>query len=290
LNATMLKCGTRELDLSRTQIMGILNVTPDSFSDGNTLFQAGQPVAEKALRRAEQMLKDGASIIDIGGESTRPGAQAVSVQEELDRVLPSVALVQRELDVVISIDSSTPQVFTEAARLGVGMLNDVRALGREGAMTAAAATGLPICLMHMQGNTPADMQLAPHYEDVIDEVADFLRQRVHACELAGISRDRLLLDPGFGFGKTLEHNLRLLNRMESLLSLGLPLLVGTSRKTMIGQALNRELDQRLAGSLATAVMAVEKGARIIRVHDVAATVDAVRMTEAVMMESAGEQA
>jgi len=270
--------------------MGILNVTPDSFSDGNTLYQAGQPVAEMVLRRAASMVEEGATIIDIGGESTRPGASDVSLQEELDRVLPALELIQRELDVIVSIDSSTPQVFTEAARLGAGILNDVRALGRDGALAAAAATGLPICLMHMQGNTPADMQLAPHYEDIIAEVGDFLRQRVTACEQAGIDRDRLLLDPGFGFGKTLEHNLRLLNQMQRLQSLGLPLLVGTSRKTMIGQALDRPVDQRLAGGLATVGMAVERGANIIRVHDVAATVAAVRMTEAVMMESKGEQA
>ncbi|MCP8689664.1 dihydropteroate synthase [Marinobacterium sedimentorum] len=285
-----LKCGRRELDLSRVQVMGILNVTPDSFSDGNSLYKAGQPAGDKVLGRAARMVAEGATIIDLGGESTRPGAAPVSVQQELDRVLPALELIQRELDVIVSIDSSTAEVFIEAEKLGAGMLNDVRALGRDGALVAAAATGLPVCLMHMQGNTPADMQLAPHYEDIIAEVGDFLRQRVLACERAGISRDRLLLDPGFGFGKTLEHNLRLLNQMQRLQQLELPLLVGTSRKSMIGQALERPVDQRLAGSLATAVMAVQKGAKIIRVHDVAATVDAVRMTEAVMMESKGEQA
>lgn len=290
MSNTKLKCGARELDLSRVQVMGILNVTPDSFSDGNTLYQAGQPACEKILGRAARMVQEGATILDLGGESTRPGAAPVSMQQELDRVLPALELIQRELDVIVSIDSSTAQVFIEAAKLGAGMLNDVRALGRDGALAAAAATGLPVCLMHMQGNTPADMQLAPHYEDIIAEVGDFLRQRVLACELAGISRDRLLLDPGFGFGKTLEHNLRLLNQMQRLQQLELPLLVGTSRKSMIGQALDRPVDQRLAGGLATAVIAVQKGAKIIRVHDVAATVDAVRMTEAVMMESKGEQA
>lgn len=285
-----LKCGRRELDLSRVQVMGILNVTPDSFSDGNSLYKAGEPAGDKVLGRAARMVAEGATIIDLGGESTRPGAAPVSVQQELDRVLPALELIQRELDVIVSMDSSTAEVFIEAEKLGAGMLNDVRALGRDGALVAAAATGLPVCLMHMQGNTPADMQLAPHYEDIIAEVGDFLRQRVLACEGAGISRDRLLLDPGFGFGKTLEHNLRLLNQMQRLQQLELPLLVGTSRKSMIGQALDRPVDQRLAGSLATAVMAVQKGAKIIRVHDVAATVDAVRMTEAVMMESKGEQA
>ncbi|UTW14447.1 dihydropteroate synthase [Marinobacterium rhizophilum] len=270
--------------------MGILNVTPDSFSDGSTLYQAGQLAGDLILQRAAAMVAAGATILDLGGESTRPGATPVSVQQELDRVLPALELILRELDVIVSIDSSTPEVFTESARLGAGMLNDVRALGREGALQAAAATGLPVCLMHMQGNTPADMQLAPHYEDIIAEVGDFLQQRVVACEQVGICRERILLDPGFGFGKTLEHNLRLLNQMQRLESLGLPLLVGTSRKSMIGQALDRPVDQRLAGGLATAVMAVERGARIIRVHDVAASVDAVRMAEAVIKESRGEQA
>ncbi len=290
MSNTRLACGVRNLDLSRVQVMGILNVTPDSFSDGGAHYLAGQPVAQNALRRAAQMLAEGAGVIDVGGESTRPGALDVSVQEELDRVLPVVELIHRELDVVISIDSSTPQVFMEAARVGAGMLNDVRALTRDGALAAAASTGLPVCLMHMQGNTPADMQLSPYYVDVVEEVCDFLRQRVHACEQAGLGRERLLLDPGFGFGKSLQHNLRLLNKLELLLPLGLPLLVGTSRKSMIGQALNRPVDQRLAGGLATAVIAVEKGAKIIRVHDVAATVDAIRMTEAVMMELKGEYA
>jgi dihydropteroate synthase len=287
---SILQCGARQLDLGRVQVMGILNVTPDSFSDGGTLYQAGQLANERVLQRAAAMVADGATILDLGGESTRPGASAVSVQQELDRVLPALELVLRELDVIVSIDSSTPEVFAESARLGAGMLNDVRALGRDGALATAAATGLPVCLMHMQGNTPADMQLAPHYEDIIAEVGDFFQQRVAVCERAGIGRERILLDPGFGFGKTLEHNLRLLNQMQRLESLGLPLLVGTSRKSMIGQALDRPVDQRLAGGLATAVMAVERGARIVRVHDVAATVDAVRMTEAVMMESRGEQA
>lgn len=289
MNTSALQCGDKRLDLSRVQVMGILNVTPDSFSDGGSYYRAGQLAAERALQRAAEMVAEGATLVDIGGESTRPGAAPVSVQEELDRVLPAVERIRRELDVVISIDSSNPDVFTGAAALGAGMLNDVRALGREGAMEAAAATGLPVCLMHMQGNTPADMQLAPDYEHVEQEVTDFLAQRVRACEQAGIPAQRLILDPGFGFGKTLEHNLRLLNRMEMLHSLGLPLLVGTSRKSMVGQALDRPVDQRLAGSLATAVIAVTKGAHIIRVHDVVATVDAVRMTEAVLRESKGEQ-
>lgn len=285
----LLECGAQRLDLSRVQVMGILNVTPDSFSDGGKLYQAGQPIAEKALQRAAEMVDEGATLIDIGGESTRPGAAPVSVQEELDRVVPVVEMIRRELEVVISIDSSTPQVFTESAASGAGLLNDVRALQRDGALEAAAATGLPVCIMHMQGKTPADMQRAPQYDDVVEDVAEFLAERVRVCGQAGIPAERILLDPGFGFGKTLEHNLRLLNRLERLHDLGLPLLVGTSRKSMIGQTLDRPVDQRLAGSLATAVLAVTKGAHIIRVHDVAATVDAVRMTEAVLREAKGEQ-
>lgn len=276
-----LKCASRTLDLSRTHVMGILNVTPDSFSDGGHLYRASRLSVEQALVHAAAMVKDGASIVDVGGESTRPGAAPVSVQEELDRVIPVVERIASELDVVISVDTSAPEVIRDATAAGAGLINDVRALGREGALEAVAATDLPVCLMHMQGS-PATMQRAPRYDDVVAEVGDFLAQQVQRCEAAGIGRERLLLDPGFGFGKTLEHNLLLLRRLDELKALGLPLLIGTSRKTMVGQTLGREVDERLPGSLATAVMAVERGGRIIRVHDVAATVDAVRMTEAVL--------
>jgi dihydropteroate synthase len=276
-----LKCAGRTLDLSRTHVMGILNVTPDSFSDGGHLYRASRLSVEQALVHAAGMVKDGATIVDVGGESTRPGAAPVSVAEELDRVIPVVERIARELDVVISVDTSAPEVMREAAAAGAGMLNDVRSLGREGALQAAAETGLPVCVMHMKGS-PATMQLAPQYDDVVAEVYDFLQQQITRCEQGGIPRERLLLDPGFGFGKTLEHNLMLLRRLDEFNRLGLPLLIGTSRKSMIGQALGREVDERLAGSLATVALAVERGGRIIRVHDVAATVDVVRMTEAVL--------
>lgn len=285
-----LKCASRILDLSRVQVMGILNVTPDSFSDGGHLYKSSGLSIDRALAHAARMQSEGATLIDVGGESTRPGAAPVSVQEELDRVIPVVERISSELDVVISVDTSSPDVIRESAAAGAGMINDVRALAREGALEAVADTGLPVCLMHMQGSSPATMQLAPSYEDIVAEVGDFLRRQVDRCVTAGVARERLVLDPGFGFGKTLEHNLTLLRRMDELEALGLPLLVGTSRKTMIGQALGREVDNRLAGSLATVALAVERGGRIIRVHDVAATVDAVRMTEAVLNGCKQEQA
>lgn len=277
----ILKCGSRELDLSITQVMGILNVTPDSFSDGGNLFSNRALSVDKALLHAERMLAEGATLIDIGGESTRPGAKPVSIQEEMDRVLPVLERISTEMDVITSIDTSSPELMLEAARIGAGMLNDVRALGRDGALEAAVETGLPVCLMHMQGS-PATMQRAPDYTDVVAEVTDFLSQQLERCVQAGIDRSKLIVDPGFGFGKTLEHNLLLLKRLDQLLALGVPILSGTSRKTMIGQVLEKPADQRLAGGLATVVLAVERGARIIRVHDVAATVDVVRMTHAVL--------
>ena len=281
----ILNCGARQLDLSSTQVMGILNVTPDSFSDGGQLYNNRSLSIDRALKHTEQMVAEGATIIDIGGESTRPGAEPVSLQEEMDRVLPVLERLSAEVDVVTSIDTSSPELMSAAASLGAGILNDVRALGRDGALDAAASTGLPVCLMHMQGS-PATMQRAPSYSDVVAEVQDFLAQQIERCVGAGIDRTQVIVDPGFGFGKTLEHNLQLLNRLDQLLELGVPLLSGTSRKSMIGNLLDREPDQRLAGGLATVALAVERGARIIRVHDVAATVDCVRMTEAVLREKA----
>jgi dihydropteroate synthase len=281
----ILKCGARQLDLSSTQVMGILNVTPDSFSDGGHLYNQHALSLDSALKHAEQMGAEGATIIDIGGESTRPGAEIVSLQEEMDRVLPVLERISAEIDVVTSIDTSSPELMREAAKLGAGLLNDVRALGRNGALEAAASSGLPVCLMHMQGS-PATMQRAPSYNDLVAEVIDFLQQQIQRCIAVGIERSQIVVDPGFGFGKTLEHNLQLLNRLDQLLELGVPILSGTSRKSMIGNLLNRAPDQRLAGGLATVALAVERGARIIRVHDVAATVDVVRMTEAVLREKA----
>lgn len=281
----ILTCGARQLDLSSTQVMGILNVTPDSFSDGGQLYSDQSLSIDRALKHAELMVAEGATIIDIGGESTRPGADSVSLQEEMDRVLPVLERLNAEVDVVTSIDTSSPELMRAAASLGAGILNDVRALGREGAIEAAASTGLPVCVMHMQGS-PATMQRAPSYLDVVAEVQDFLAQQIARCVDAGIERTQVIVDPGFGFGKTLEHNLQLLNRLDRLQELGVPILSGTSRKSMIGNLLDREPDQRLAGGLATVALAVERGARIIRVHDVAATVDCVRMTEAVLREKA----
>ncbi len=276
--------GKRVLDLSETQVMGILNVTPDSFSDGGSLYANSKVDLDTVIAKAEMMVADGASIIDVGGESTRPGAKAVSLGEEIDRVLPVVERIGREIDVVVSVDTSSPEVMVEAGKLGAGLINDVRALGREGAIEAVIETGLPACLMHMQGS-PASMQENPEYDDVLDEVTSFFKHRIAQCEAAGINKNRLILDPGFGFGKTVGHNLRLMNNLRPLAVSGLPLLIGTSRKSMIGTVLGRSVDQRLAGSLATVALSVMQGASIMRVHDVKETVDVVRMTQAVMMET-----
>lgn len=270
-----LPCGSRLLDLTRPQVMGILNVTPDSFSDGGRFGQR-----DAALRHAEAMWRAGASLIDVGGESTRPGARAVSPVEELERVAPVVEAIAAELDVIISVDTSTPAVMREAARLGAGLINDVRSLQRDGALDAAADSGLPVCLMHMRGE-PTTMQQSPQYADVLVEVRDFLVERMAACTAAGIALERLILDPGFGFAKTQEHNLRLFKHLHSLHELGRPLLVGVSRKSMIGRVLGHEVGGRLYGSLALAALAITKGAHILRVHDVPETVDVVRMLAAV---------
>lgn len=274
-----LRCGRHSLDLSFPRVMGILNVTPDSFSDG------GQHIAlDDALRHAERMLAEGAAMIDIGGESTRPGAAVVSAQQELDRIALVVEALVRELDALVSVDTSSPAVMREVTALGAGMLNDVRALERDGALAAAVSSGLPVCLMHRQGE-PQDMQQAPSYDQPVEAVvADYLARRVAECEAAGLQRGRMLLDPGFGFGKTVEHNLRLLKYMDALQALELPLLVGMSRKSMIGKVLGRPVEERLAGGLALSAMAVERGANILRVHDVGPTVDAVNMAWAVLQE------
>ncbi|MGO2131579.1 MAG: dihydropteroate synthase [Halomonas sp.] len=276
---TLLECGSRRLDLSFPRVMGILNVTPDSFSDGGYHLDIGE-----AVRHAEQMLTQGAAVIDVGGESTRPGAEPVSVQQELDRVIPVIERLIQELDALVSVDTSTPEVMQEAACAGAGMINDVRGLRREGALQAAIAAKVPVCLMHMLGE-PGDMQDAPHYDGAVEEqVAAFLERRMAECEAAGLGRDRVILDPGFGFAKTVEHNLRLLDRLADIERLGRPLLVGMSRKSMIGKTLGRSVEERLPGGLALAVMAVERGARLVRVHDVQAHVDAVGMAWAVLEE------
>ncbi len=273
--------GDRSLDLGTPQVMGILNVTPDSFSDGGQLMRTGQGVLlEKALDRAREMVEAGASIIDVGGESTRPGAAEISSQEEMDRVFPLVERIRSSLDVVVSVDTSNPTLMRHCAALGVGLINDVRALAREGAVEAARDSGLPICLMHMQGQ-PGTMQQAPSYQDVVSEVMEFLRARVVHCEVAGIGRERLLLDPGFGFGKNLDHNLTLMRRLAEFAALELPLLVGVSRKTMIGALTGKPVELRMPGSVAAAMVAVMKGAAIVRVHDVAETVDALKVASAI---------
>ncbi|MCI8211034.1 dihydropteroate synthase [Pseudomonas sp. S25] len=275
LYPTRLPCGNRVLDLSRTHVMGILNATPDSFSDGGRYTHL-----DAALKHAQAMVAAGATLIDVGGESTRPGARAVSPTEELERVAPVVEALSRELDVIISVDTSTPAVIRETARLGAGLINDVRSLRRDGALDAAAATGLPVCLMHMRGE-PGDMQDDPKYGDLVAEVSAFLRERMDQCAVAGIPEERIILDPGFGFAKSLDHNLSLFKHMQELHMLGRPLLVGVSRKSMIGGALGRPVGERLYGGLALAALAMTKGARILRVHDVAETVDVVRMIAAV---------
>lgn len=271
-----LDCGGKPLDLGQPVVMGVLNVTPDSFSDGGRYLQLTD-----ALRRAEAIAAEGAAIIDVGGESTRPGAPPVSVQEELDRVLPVVERLARELPIPISVDTSKPEVMREAARAGAGLINDVRALRLPGALKVAAACGVPVCLMHMRGE-PATMQREPDYADVVTEVYGFLAERVRMCADAGISRDRILVDPGFGFGKTLEHNLSLLRHLDRFVGLAAGLLVGISRKSMIGALLDAPIGERLSGSLAAAVIAAWQGARIIRAHDVQETVRALRVCAAVL--------
>jgi dihydropteroate synthase len=272
-----LNCLNRVIDLSSPQVMGILNVTPDSFSDGGAYTQL-----DRALAQAEQMVSAGAAIIDIGGESTRPGAKAVTLQQELDRVLPVIEAVSQRLDAPVSIDTSKPTVMKDAVASGACLVNDVNALRAEGAVEMAAVLGVPVCLMHMQGE-PRTMQHAPYYNDVVDDVSNFLLQRAHACEAAGIAKSQIVIDPGFGFGKTHEHNLTLLKQLEQLCGLGYPLLAGISRKSMIGSLLgDRPADQRLYGSVAAAVIAALKGARLLRVHDVAETVDAVKIVSAVL--------
>ncbi|MCK0163233.1 dihydropteroate synthase [Marinobacter sp. S6332] len=265
----------RVLDMSRCHVMGVLNVTPDSFSDGGRFSQL-----DVALARARQMASDGAAFIDVGGESTRPGAASVSVQEELDRVCPVVEAISRDLDVIVSVDTSTPEVMSQATKLGAGLINDVRALQREGALTAAAKARVPVCVMHIQGE-PETMQERPEYRNVLREVGDFLAQRVRAAAQAGIAANNIILDPGFGFGKNLEHNLRLLAALERLQALGHPVLVGMSRKSMLGQITGREVDERLSASIAAATISAMKGASIIRVHDVRETIDAVKVATAV---------
>lgn len=266
--------GTKRLSLASPVVMGILNVTPDSFSDGGKFSSF-----ELACKHADEMVAQGALIIDIGGESTRPGAADVSVEDELARVIPLVNYVAKHHDVWISVDTSKPEVMRQAVNAGAHLINDVRALMEPGALETAAQLNVPICLMHMQGE-PRSMQSAPEYQDVVTEVSTFLAERIQACLDAGIPRERLLIDPGFGFGKTLEHNYELLGKLQTLAQFELPILIGLSRKSMIGNLLGRPTLDRLAGSLAGAMIAAQKGAHIIRVHDVAQTVDMLKVLQA----------
>lgn len=258
------------------QVMGILNVTPDSFSDGGRFNRL-----DEALRQAEQMIADGASYIDVGGESTRPGAASVEVQEEIDRVVPVIERIRAETDVAISLDTCKTAVMAEGLKHGVAMINDIRALQDDGAVDLLAQHDVDVCLMHMQGE-PRTMQHEPRYDDVVVEVKAFLQERIRACSSAGISKDRLFLDPGFGFGKSVRHNYQLLQRMQAFHELQLPLLIGVSRKSMLGHVTGRDVQDRLPASLAAATIAAMKGARILRVHDVRETVDAMKVVAATL--------
>jgi dihydropteroate synthase len=271
--------GPYRLPLDRVHVMGILNLTPDSFSDGGAIQNV-----EQALAVAAKMHQDGASIIDIGGESTRPGAASVSVQAELDRVLPAIERIAASVPCALSIDTRKPEVMRAAVAAGAGMINDVYALRRDGALDAAAALGVPVVLMHMQGE-PGMMQAAPDYQDVVEEVARFLTERIFACQMAGIDKRQIIVDPGFGFGKRLEHNIALLAQLRRFTQLETPVLAGFSRKASIGElTLQPHVGDRLAGSLAAHLLAAQRGARIIRTHDVRASVDMLRVLAAVPPE------
>lgn len=271
--------GNLDLCHQKPLVMGVLNVTPDSFSDGGEYFTPSDASRSRAYDHAQRMIAEGATFIDVGGESTRPGAVKVSVGEELDRVIPVVERMAADGTCIISVDSSTPEVMLAAADAGAGLLNDVRAFQREGALAAAANTGLPVAIMHMQGQ-PQTMQLQPDYQNVVDEVHAFLSQRVKACIAAGIAAENIILDPGFGFGKTLNHNLELLAGLAQIRVMDMPLLVGMSRKSMIGAILNNATDKRLYGGLALTSLSLDRGANIIRTHDVGPTYDVVEIFHA----------
>ena len=266
--------GTRGVE--RTLVMGIVNLTPDSFSDGGELFSGSSVDLDRVLNSVGDMLEAGVDMVDVGGESTRPGASPVGVAEELDRVIAAITAIKRRFDVPVSIDTSRPEVIDAAAAAGAELINDVRALQRPGALAASVDSGLPVCLMHMQ-NQPSTMQSQPQYGDVVGEVKGFLMQRREQCIAAGIDARDILIDPGFGFGKTTAHNLTLFKALDQLVAIGVPLLVGVSRKRMIGELLNASTDQRLIGSVTMALLAAQKGAAIVRVHDVTETVQALKM-------------
>ncbi len=272
-----LRCGSTLLDLTLPKVMGVLNVTPDSFSDGGRYVSHA-----RALEHAQGMIAAGAAIIDVGGESTRPGAPVVSVEEELRRVIPVVEQLARRGHAIVSVDTSTPEVILAAVAAGATLINDVRGLQRPGALEAVAALDCAVCVMHMQGE-PETMQQRPEYVDVVADVKRFLQTRVAACEASGIERDRVIIDPGFGFGKTVAHNLALVRQLPDFVALGLPVLMGMSRKSTVGVITGRPEGERLAGSLALAVAAVLRGAHIIRAHDVAETIDVLKVAHAVQV-------
>ena len=277
-------CGGKLLPLGTPQIMGVLNLTPDSFSDGGRFIDAsGHVDIERALIVSEAMVEEGASIIDIGGESTRPGAEEVSDQAQIDRVATVIDRLASRIDTVISVDTSSPELMVESARLGAGMINDIRSLAKPGALEAAANSGLAVCMMHMQGQ-PENMQDQPAYVDIVQEVLGFFEQRILDFTDRGIDKNKIFIDPGFGFGKKLEHNVELLRGLERFKSFGLPLLVGISRKAMVGQLTGRPLQERVYGSVAAALLAIQSGANIVRVHDVAATRDMIKMHLAIAGE------
>ncbi|MGR6033975.1 MAG: dihydropteroate synthase [Candidatus Nitrosoglobus sp.] len=268
-------CGGKIVELNHPQVMGVLNITPDSFSDGGKYL-----VLEQALQQAHRMVEEGAAIIDVGGESTRPGAVPTPVEEEIRRVVPVIKTLSQELSIPLSIDTSKPEVMRAAVMAGAGLINDVNALRGDGALRAASELGVPICLMHMQGN-PQTMQQNPFYNDVVEEVRGFFLERVNACEQNGIPSERLILDPGFGFGKKAIHNLLLLKHLNCICEIGLPVLVGFSRKSFIGALLKTSVEERLCGSVALATLAVWKGAIMVRTHDVRATMQALILCNSV---------
>ncbi len=271
--------GANALDLLEPKIMGVLNVTPDSFSDGGQLFRNRKVDLDALLNRADLMVQSGADILDVGGESTRPGAEPVPESEELERVLTAVEALCARFDTIISVDTSTPSVMLEASRFRIGLFNDVRAFQRHEALEVVAGTNLPICIMHMRGD-PKTMQVSPVYTNIVLEISKFFKERLSACELAGISADRVILDPGFGFGKTTKHNFELLHRLREFSVFSKPVLVGLSRKSMIASVLDRSSSDRVAASAALALMAVERGANIVRVHDVQTTAEVLAMYKA----------
>lgn len=272
----ILHCGQFKLDLATPRVMGILNVTPDSFSDGGNFSKIDQAVAQAA-----KLIDEGADVLDIGGESTRPNATPVSLQQELDRVIPVIESLTKEINIPISIDTYKPAVMRAAIDAGASIVNDVKALQEEGALEVVATSDVAACLMHMQG-TPQTMQESPQYDDVVSEVSNALLARVNACEKAGIGKHRLLIDPGFGFGKTRQHNITLIQQLDKLTQLGLPMLVGLSRKSVLGQVTGNDVDARLYASVAAAVVSAMKGAKILRVHDVSATVEALKVVSVVL--------